>query len=179
MRIMARNTGKPCVSISPASAAHQPIRLHANVGGASYVRLFCVPPGAMAGSAKIDRVSGTQAPRVENQFSAFFVPDSSLQLAGFHRLYVPSSGAVASFASDSQGSIARIELSTGGLHSKAVAGEAAQTFGGIDRPRHGLGKIMRGEQRACWREVQVLQGIEKGHTAFAVNSVLLKKIRLP
>jgi hypothetical protein len=86
--IVACNARKSCVSVSPASAAQQTISLRANVGDAHHVRQFYIPPSAMAGPAKIDRISGTQAPRVESQLSAFFVRDSLLQLTGFHRLHV-------------------------------------------------------------------------------------------
>jgi hypothetical protein len=86
--IVAGNARKSCVSVSPASAAQQAISLRANVGDPHHVSQFYVPPSPMARPAKIDRISGTQAPRVENQLSAFFIPDSLLQLTGFHRLHV-------------------------------------------------------------------------------------------
>jgi hypothetical protein len=88
MRIVARDASKSCVSVSPASAAHQTIRLHTDVGDARYVREFGILPGAVTGPAKIDGISRTQAPGTENQFSAFFVTDSFLQLTGFHHLHV-------------------------------------------------------------------------------------------
>ena len=74
--IVASNAGKPRVATSPALALHQAIRLRANIGDACHVRELDVPPGAMTGPAKIDRISRTQPARIENQVLGCFVPDS-------------------------------------------------------------------------------------------------------
>ena len=139
--IVARNAGKPRVAVSPALALHQAIRLRANIGDACHVRELDVPPGAMAGSAKIDRITRTQPARIENQGLACFVPDSLLQLNGFHRLHMLLTRSVTRFADHSHSGFARVKLSSD-VSSKAVAGEASQKLGGIHRARRGFREIV-------------------------------------
>ena len=141
VRIVASDAGKPQVTFSPALALHQTIRLRAKIGHACRMRELDVPPGAMTGSAKIDRISRTQAARIENQTLAFFVPDSLHQLTGFHRLHMFSTGSVTRLAGHSHSGFARVKPSPD-VRSKAVAGKASQKLGGIHRTRRGFREVV-------------------------------------
>lgn len=101
VRIVASDAGKPRVAFSPALALHQTIRLRAKIGHTGQMCELDVPPGAMTGPTKVDRISRTQPSRIENQTLAFFVPDSLLQLTGFHRPYMFATRSVTRLAGHS------------------------------------------------------------------------------
>jgi hypothetical protein len=66
MRIVAPDAGQASISISPAAAAFQPVRLKSNVGNSGGPNPSCIPPGRVACAAEIYNVHWFQLFRIHD-----------------------------------------------------------------------------------------------------------------
>jgi hypothetical protein len=154
--------------LSPASALFQAIRLCAYVGHPHEAGQLDVPPGAMAGTAKVNNISRVQLAGIEDQ---------ACLLSGFLRDDVIEPRSVTRFTGDTGYDSTTVELVVDRRGSR-MAGETTDELSARYRPRHGLLKILWLWKAAARREIESFQSVEVRNAAFVEISVPLEEIRL-
>lgn len=171
MRVVARDARQARISLAPATAALQPIRLKAHVLDALQSRHRDVVPGTMTGAAKVHFRHGPQTRWVENSLAALGV------LFVVHELGVFGAGTVTSFAVHSKDEAGWIEPGprggSGGVTPKATAQSIWR-----NRPAKRLLQVLRRLERVAWSQIQALQIPEETHAALEEHAVPLIHVGL-